>query len=86
MNTLADPKEVVSGLLGCIAPRSFVHKYRQSTVRGYLAAINFFHKIFAGWELPISHRIITAVGKGIGRAHGMYKKKEQVRLPLSMSL
>ena len=64
----------------------FVHNYRQSTVRGYSAAINFFHKVFAGWELPMSHCMIEAVGKGIDRAHGMPQKKAQVSLPLSWSL
>ena len=34
----------------------------------------------------MSHCMIAAVGKGIDRAHGMPKKKAQVRLPLSWSL
>ena len=50
LHTLADPKEVLSDLLGFLASRFFVHNNRQFTVRGFLAAINFFHKIFAGWE------------------------------------
>ena len=71
LHTLADPKEVWSDLLGFMASRCFVHSNGQSTVRGYLAAINFFHTMFAGWELPMSHCMIAAVGKGIDRAHGM---------------
>ena len=69
-----------------MASRFFVHNNRQSTVGGYLAAMNFFHKMFAGWALPTSHCMIVAVGKGIDRAHGMSKKKAQIRLPLSWSL
>ena len=71
LHTLADLKEVLSDLLRFMASRCFVHNHRRSTVRGYLAAINFFHKMFAGWELPMSHCMISAVGKGIDWAHGM---------------
>ena len=78
LHTLADPKEVLSDLLGFMASRCFVHNNRQYTVRGYLAAINFFDKTFEGWELPMSHRKIAAVGKEIDRAHSMPKKKSQV--------
>ena len=69
-----------------IACRCYVHNNQQSTVRGYLAAIHFFHKMYAGWELTISHCMIVAVGKGIDRAHGMPQKKAQVRLPLTWAL
>ena len=51
-----------------IACRCYVHNNQQSTVRGYLAAIKFFHKMYAGWDLPTSHRMIVAVEKGIDRA------------------
>ena len=37
-------------------------------------------------ELPMSHSMIVAVGKGINRAHGTAKKKKQVRLPLTWAL
>ena len=66
-----------------MASRCFVHNNLQSTVRGYLAAIIFSHKMFGGWELRMSHSIIVAVGKGIDRAQGMAGKKRQVRLPLT---
>ena len=59
---------------------------KRSTVRGYLAAITLFHKWYAGWELPTSHGMTVAVGKGIDRAHGMSQKKAQVRLPLTWAL
>ena len=71
LHALADPKEVLSDLVGFMASRCFVHNNRQSTVGGYFAAINFFRKTFAGWELPMSHFMIAAVGKEIDRAHGM---------------
>ena len=73
-------------MLRFVASYCFVHNNRQSIVKGYLAAINFFHKMFAEWELPMSDRVIAAVGSEIERAHGMSKKKAQVILPLSLSL
>ena len=60
----------VTALTEFMASRCFVHKNRSWTVRGYLAGIKHFHKMFAGWELPTSHCMIVAVGKGIDRAHG----------------
>ena len=76
----------MSDLLRFMASRFFVHINRQSTVGGYSTAMNFFHKMFAGWALPMSHCMIAGLGKGIDRAHGMSKKKAQIRLPLSWSL
>ena len=64
----ADPNRALSELMELIACRCYVHNNQQSTVRGYLAAIKFFHKMYAGWDLPTSHRMIVAVGKGIDRA------------------
>ena len=74
--------ELMSNLLRFMASRCFVHNNRQSTVRKNLASTKFFHKMFAGWDLPMSNCIIAVVGKGIDRAHGMSKRKAQVRLPL----
>ena len=42
--------------------------------------------MFAGWELPLSHCMIVAVGKGIDRAHGMSTNKKQVGLPLTWAM
>ena len=57
-----------------------------STVRGYLAAIQFFHKLYLGWELTTSHYIIAAAGKWIDRSRGMSGKNAQVRVPLTWSI
>ena len=65
-----------------MAYRCFVHNNQQSTVRGYLATIKYFYKMYAGWELSTSHCMI-AVGKGIDRAHGMTPKRAAARLPLT---
>ena len=65
-----------------MASRCYVHNNQESTVRGYLAAIEFLHKMYAGWKLPTSHRMIVAVGKGIGRARGA----AQGRLPLTWAI
>ena len=59
---------------------------QQSTATGYLAAIKFFHRIYAGWELPTSHCMIVAVGKENDHAHGASQKSAQVRLPLTWTI
>ena len=86
MHALDDPDKALNALLEFMVSRCFIHKNQQSTVGRYLAAINFFHKMFAGWELPTSHCMIVAVGKGTDRAHGTAKKKKQVRLPLAWAM
>ena len=37
---------------------------QSQTTRGYLATIKYFYML-GGWELPTSHRMVPAVGKGI---------------------
>ena len=81
-----NPNQALYELMEFMACRCFVHNNQQTTVWGYLAAIKFFHKLYAGWELPTSHGMTVAVGKGIDRAHGMSQKKAQVRLPLTWAL
>ena len=81
-----DPNQALTELMEFMACRCYVHNNQQSTVRGYLATIKLLHKMYAGWELPTSHCMIVAVGKGIDRAHGMSQKKAQVRLPLTWPL
>ena len=78
--------EVLTLLLEFIACRLFSFDNPQSTVRGYLAAIKFFHKLFLGWELTTSHCMIAAAEKGIDRFRGMAGKNAQVRLPLTWSI
>ena len=84
LNALDNPDEVLNDLLEFMASRCFVHNNQQSTVRGYLAAINLFHKMFAECELPTSH--CMAVGKEIARAHAVSNKKARVRLPLTWAM
>ena len=64
LHALADPDQVLSEVLEFMACRCFVYNNQRSTVRGYLAAMNYFHKMYAGWESPTSHCLIVAVGKG----------------------
>ena len=61
----ADPNRALSGLMEFMACRCHVHNNQRSTVRGYLAAIKFHHKMYAGWELPTSHCTSGDVRKGI---------------------
>ena len=86
LHALDDPDGVLNDLLEFKTFRCFVHNNHQSTVRGCLAAIIFFYKMFAGCELPTSHCMDLAVGRGIDRAHVMSKKKAQVRLPLTWAM
>ena len=71
MVELLDKSEVLTLLLEFMACRLFSFNNQQSAVRGYLAAIKYFHKLYLGWELTTSHCIVTAAGKGIGRLRGM---------------
>lgn len=55
-------------------------------MHGYLAAIKYFHKMVAGWELPSFHCMIVAVGKGIDKAHGKSRVKPRARKPMTWSM
>ena len=46
----------------------------------------YFHRMFGGWELPTSYCKVTAVGKGIDRAHGKLVVHPKARKPLSWDL
>ena len=81
-----DESEVLNLLLEFMACRLFSFGNQQTTVRGYLAAIKFFHKLYLGWELPTSHCTIAAAGRGIDRIRGTSEKKARARLPLTWSL
>ena len=65
----------VKELTKLMALRCFTFKNQSQTVRGYLAVITHFHRMFGGWELPTSHCMVTAVGIGIDRAHGKGVRK-----------
>lgn len=69
-----------------IACRCFVHKNQSTTIRGYLSAIKYFHKLFADWELPTDHFQIKASLKTIDRAHANSQTKPRVRKPLSWEM
>ena len=58
-------------------------KNQSQTVRGYLSAIKFFHKMYAGCELPTTHCMVLAVGKGIYRVQGKDDVKPRVKNQLS---
>ena len=52
-------EEAVRELTTFMSYRCFVLKNQSQTVRGYLSAIKFFHKMYAGWELPTTHFILS---------------------------
>ena len=83
---LLDSSEVLTLLLEFMTCQLFSFNNQPFTVRGYLAAIKFFHKLYLGWELTTSHCMIVAAGKGIDRYLGMSGKNAQVRLPLTWSI
>ena len=83
---LLDAVVVISTLLEFTACRLFAFNNQLSTVREYLAAVMFSHKLHLGWEVPTSHCLIVAVGKGIVRIRGGVGKKAQVWLPLTWSI
>lgn len=61
---LMDYSIVLDLLLEFLVCSLFVFNNQQSTVRGYFAAIKSFHKLWVGWELPTSHCLIAAAGRG----------------------
>ena len=83
---LLDEAVVVSLLLEFMACRLFVHCNQQSTIRGYLSAVKHYHKLHLGWEVPTSHCLLVAAGKGVDRCRGGAGKKAQVRLPLTWTI
>ena len=76
-----NPNQALYELMEFMACRCYVDNNQQSTVRGYLAAIKYFQEMYAGWELPTSHFMIVAVGKGIDRGYGMTQKKHRSGCP-----
>lgn len=84
---LTDESEVINLLLEFMACRLFSFNNQQTTVRGYLAAIKFFHKLCLGWDLPTTHCTILAAAKGIDRIRASSgTKAQQVRMPLTWSI
>ena len=86
MHVRDDPDKALTELLELMTSPCFVHNNQHSTVRGYYAAIIFSDKMFAGWELPMSHYMTVAVGKGIDRAHGTAMKEKQLSLQLTWAV
>ena len=62
---LLGKSEVLTLLLKSMACQLFSFTNQRPTVRAYLAAIKFSHKLYLGWGLTTSHCMITAAGKGI---------------------
>lgn len=58
----------------------------RATVRGHLAAIKYFHKVFAGWELSTAYCMVVAIGKRIYRAHGKSEVRPTIRRPLTRTM
>lgn len=77
-----NPNQLIKEITEFMACLCYVLNNQQSIIRGYLAAIKFSHKMYTGWDLPTSHCMIVAVGKGIKRAHGTSQKKAQAAFDL----
>ena len=69
-----------------MALRCFTFKNQSTTIRGYLSAIKYYHKMFGGWELPTENHMVVAVRKGIDRAHGRSDVRPKVRNPLTWDM
>ena len=82
-----DGEEVaVVALTEFMALRCFTFKNQSTTIRGYLSAIKYYHKMFGGWDLPTDHHMVVAVGKGVDRAHCRSDVKPKVRKPLTWDM
>lgn len=78
--------DAVKALVEFMTMRCFVHRNQSQTVRGCMAAIKYFHNMYAEWDLPTTHFMVVAVGKGIDRAHAKSELKSMVRKPLSWKI
>ncbi|CAM9669832.1 unnamed protein product, partial [Sphacelaria rigidula] len=64
----------------------FCHGNQSSTVRSYLSAIQQFHEMLTGWELPTRHCMLTAIYKGSDRIHGKGDVERIVRKPVTIDV
>lgn len=71
-----------------MASRGLSYKIHRQTIKGYLTTIKYFHKLQAGWELPISHfrLCISGLGKTIDKVHARSDTKPDVRNPLTVAM
>ena len=76
----------VKELTKFMALRCFTFKKQSQIVRGYLAAVSIFTKCSEDGNCPLHTAMVTAVGKGIDRAHGKSEVRPKVRKPLSWDL
>ena len=53
------------------------------TISGKLAAVQYFHRLEAGVELPTTAPVLKSALKGIARGHVAVGTPRQVRLPVS---
>ena len=77
----------VKELTKFMALRCFTFKNQSQTVRGYLAVIKYFSQNV--WRMGIAHFTqckVTAIRKGIDRAHVKSEVRPKVRKPLSWDL
>ena len=56
------------------------------TISGKLAAVQYFHRLEAGVELPITPPVLRSALKGIARVHVAAGTPRQVRLPVSWEM
>ena len=66
-----------------IAVRCFAFKNQSTTIRGYLSAIKYYHKMFGGRELPVDHHMVVAAGKEIDGVRSRSDVRPNVRKPLT---
>ena len=56
------------------------------TISGKLAAVQYFHRLEAGVELPTPAPVLKSALKGIARGHVAAGTPRQVRLPVSWGM
>ena len=56
------------------------------TISGKLAAVQYFHRLEAGVELPTTAPVLKSALKGIARSHVVAGTPRQVRLPVSWGM
>jgi len=76
-------EEVVQALIEFVAWCCAVYGNQAGTISGKLAAIQYFHRVDHGRELPISSELVKRALQGVTRAHVRSGTRARVRHPVS---
>lgn len=82
----AEEEEVVFELAEFMAYCGAVLGNQETTIRGKLVAVSFYHQQFRNMSLPLGSTYIKGVGQGIKRKHVEMGTQQKVRRPLTWGM